>query len=403
MNILSIAIHNGVSKPLTGGQNRYFHLIRELAKHGNHIIVLEPQVFFDPADLAVAKVYTYPNYRVFHRGASFFKDLDIWFVIKLIQILANEQVDLIAIEYPSGALAVKLASLLTKSDAPLIYSSQNVESIFAREVNARVANLSQFERKIIPPYVTVLEKVATRYLVDHITAVSDADKDLFCRKYALNKEKVTVIPSGCDLSDPVGEEAKERLRAKMGFDPDTMIVVFHGSYNHPPNREAIDRITNCIAPMLASDKSILFALYGSDVPTFNRANVRSFGFVKDLHNALSIADIALVPITRGGGTRLKLFDYMNAGLPIITTPKGTEGIRANDKEHLIIVEAIDNEIASAIEHLAQNKQERERLGSNARRLVENEYNWDLIGDKLDDTYRKITANRSTDAQRARDE
>lgn len=390
MNILSIAIHYGLSKPLTGGHNRYLHLVHELTKRGNRVIVLEPQVFFDPADLAIAQVYTYRYFRVFGRGLSFSEDLDIWFVTKLLQILENEQVDLISIEHPSGAIAVKMAALLTRSSAPIIYSTQNVESDFAQEVVSQVAQFSRLERRIIPPYVTALEKVTTRYLVGHIIAVSDADRDLFCSKYGVDKEKVTVIPSGCELSDPLDKEAKKRLRARMGFDPNSLIVAFHGTYNHPPNREAIDRITNRIAPTFELDESIVFALYGSDVPKFNRANVRSFGYVEDLHEALSIADIALAPLARGGGTKLKIFDYMNAGLPIVTTPKGIQGIHANDKEHIILVQDSDREIISALKYLAKNRQERERLGLNARRLLENEYTWDLIGDKLDDTYKMLT-------------
>jgi hypothetical protein len=271
MNILSKAFHNGLSKPFMGGQNRYRNLIQGRAKRGNHIVVLESEALFDPADLAVAQVYTHPNYRVFHRVWGLFKGLDIWFLAKLMQILGNEQVDLIAIEYPSGALAVKLASLLTKSNALIIYNAQNVESNFASEVLSKVAKFSQLERKIIPPYVTVLEKLAVRYLVDHITAVSDVDRDLFCSTYGLDTKKVTVIPSGCELSDPVDEVAKERLRVKMGFHPDSIVVVFHGSYNHPPHREAIDRITSGIAPMLEPDESLVLALYDTDVPKFNGA------------------------------------------------------------------------------------------------------------------------------------
>jgi len=70
-------------------------------------------------------------------------------------------------------------------------------------------------------------------------------------------------------------------------------------------------------------------------PKFERANVRSFGFIKDLHQAISIADIALVPITSGGGTKLKIFDYMNAGLPIITTRKALRD-NVKDKEQVLM-------------------------------------------------------------------
>jgi glycosyltransferase involved in cell wall biosynthesis len=130
-------------------------------------------------------------------------------------------------------------------------------------------------------------------------------------------------------------------------------------------------------------------LYGSDVPKFERANVRSFGYVENLHQAVSIADIALVPLRSGSGTKLKLFDYLNAGLPIITTRKGIEGVRVNDNEHVIIVDDIGKEMVESIKYLVQNRKERERLGLNARRLAEDEYSWGIIGGKVDSTYRMI--------------
>jgi polysaccharide biosynthesis protein PslH len=97
----------------------------------------------------------------------------------------------------------------------------------------------------------------------------------------------------------------------------------------------------------------------------------------------------LVPLRSGSGTKLKLFDYMNAGLPIITTRKGIEGIRASDKEHVVIVDNIDNEMIDSLKYLVHNRKERERLGLNARRLAEDEYSWGVIGDKLDHTYKSL--------------
>jgi len=47
MNILSITISYGLSKTPSGGQNRYFHLIQELERRVNRVIVLEPREFFD--------------------------------------------------------------------------------------------------------------------------------------------------------------------------------------------------------------------------------------------------------------------------------------------------------------------------------------------------------------------
>lgn len=79
---------------------------------------------------------------------------------------------------------------------------------------------------------------------------------------------------------------------------------------------------------------------------------------------------------------------MNAGLPIITTRKGIEGIRAIDNEHVIVVDTL-GQIIEAIRCLADNQSERKRIGLNARRLVEREYEWERIGRQLDQLYREI--------------
>lgn len=394
MDILSIAVHYGLSKPPSGGQNRFTHVVQELRSHGNNVIVLEPDVFFEIGDLERAKIYTYPRYSLFGRSLNLLKDFDIWFFTKLIEIFRSEKIDLIAIDSPYGAFAVRLAARLTRNDAPVVYSSHNVEASFTSEVTPQFAELSYFERRMIPQYVTTIERLATRHLVDHITAVSDADSQLFRSKYGLDEDKITVISSGCQLKAPLDQFEKKRVRAEMGLDPDTVVVVFHGSYSFPPNREAIDTITDSVAPRFENDTSVLFVLYGSEVPKFQRANVRSFGFVVDLHKALSAADIALAPLRSGSGTKLKLFDYMNAGLPILTTRKGIEGIRAIDNEHAIIVDCIGESMINSLRFLLQNRRERERLGLNARRLAEEEYSWTVIGDKLEDTYQRCGTQRA---------
>jgi hypothetical protein len=40
-------------------------------------------------------------------------------------------------------------------------------------------------------------------LADRITAVSDEDKNLFSSKYGRDTEKAVVIPSGCELCNPL--------------------------------------------------------------------------------------------------------------------------------------------------------------------------------------------------------
>jgi len=100
-----------------------------------------------------------------------------------------------------------------------------------------------------------------------------------------------------------------------------------------------------------------------------------------------------VPISAGSGTRLKIFQYMNRGLPIVTTEKGIEGISARDGEHALIVPRIDERFVDKVAYLLENERERARLGANARKLLEEKYTWDAIGAQLLAVYKRVLEGR----------
>ncbi len=104
---------------------------------------------------------------------------------------------------------------------------------------------------------------------------------------------------------------------------------------------------------------------------------------------MQIVDIAIVPICNGGGTRLKILDYMMMSLPIVTTKKGIEGINALNMENALIVEKVEEEFIDSIRYLLENKDFQEKMGKNNRKLVEEKYNIAIIGDKLNELYNKI--------------
>src|SRR5439155_14104083 len=119
----------------------------------------------------------------------------------------------------------------------------------------------------------------------------------------------------------------------LQFSPETKVVLFHGIYSLYPNRRAVELIVNLLAPaFIESNPKVQFLLVGTGMPEFTRANVKSLGFLPDLSLALKAADVAIVPLERGAGVKLKVLDYMGAGLPIVTTAIGIEGIDARNEE-----------------------------------------------------------------------
>lgn len=388
MNILAIPTTVGLSKPQSGGQNRFCNLVKCQAAN-NRIVVIEPDHLYDESDDDVAQVYTYRDIEAFRRKLSIFRDINPDFIRKAARIIRDEEIDLVQITHPSGALAARMLGLLTRRKIKVVYDAHNVESDFIQQTFANHGHYSLIERKLIPAYTNLLERVSCRYLFDHITSVSENDADTFRRRYHLKDGMVSVIPSGCNIRSRMSDEARNAVRKEMRLRPEDIAVFFHGLYTHPPNRQGFNLIQTYIAPHFAdTDPDVSFVVGGTQVPEFEEANVRSLGFITDIQS-IAAADIAIVPLRSGGGTKLKIFDYMSAGLPIVTTKKGIEGIDAENYEHAIIVDDIDEDFIAGIRYLIENKEERKRIGDNARALAEAEYDWRIIGRNLEDLYRTL--------------
>jgi glycosyltransferase involved in cell wall biosynthesis len=390
VNILDITIHVGLSQPKNGAQERYANLARQLTARDNSVIVLEAAEFVDPQDARLATIYSYSDLKFVGRTLRVFRDLAPSFARSVIRILRENAVDLIQISHPSGALTVKLATLLTASGAPLVYAPHNVESELVRETFSNDLRYTRIERFVLPRYIFLLELLVCRFVAQHVIAVSERDRDLIIRQFRLAPTKISVIPSGCSLDRLPTDEEKVRARREQGIGEHARVIVFHGYYPYPPNREAFDIIEQYLAPRLRTvDSKVLFLVGGAGAPTFERENVRSVGFIEDLRRFLATGDIAIVPIVAGSGTRLKIFQYMNRGLPIVTTEKGIEGVAAHNGEHALIVPRVDERFVDKVACLLETESERARLGANARRLLEAQYTWDAIGAQLLRVYKRV--------------
>jgi len=170
-----------------------------------------------------------------------------------------------------------------------------------------------------------------------------------------------------------------------------VVVLFHGAYNYPPNRDAFDLILNYIAPEIAKrDGEIRFVLAGTDAPVFERENVKSLGSVENLAPLLMNSDIAMAPLVSGEGIRTKILEYMGAALPIITTKMGIQAIEeAEDGKHVIILDNIDQSFIDAILDLAHDSKKREVLGRNALELAKAKYSQESIQAKMNELLAKV--------------
>jgi glycosyltransferase involved in cell wall biosynthesis len=389
MRILVTSNHGNTFNPKGGSDIRKHNLVMELCKH-NEMMVLESNRYADdqihvPPNIMINY---YKEYYFFGKPLSYFTDFNPSFISKIIKMIRSEDVDIIQNSFLQGALAIKFVILIMRRKIPLVYDAHDVVGDTVKQIPPSL--LPYPIRYFLLIYLPFLERLVTKYTVDHIITTSNEDKNRLIQKYGITEEKINVIPSGSKIIDSKSLGNRNRIRNDFGVREDEIIVLFHGTYSYYPNKEAFDIIIKYIAPTIRIKfKNVLFLLAGSNAPVFDSGNVKSIGFVNDLKSLLRIADIAIVPILRGSGTRLKILDYMAFSLPIVTTKKGMEGIEMEDGEEANIVENVDEKFINAIENLINNIDERKRIGKNGQKLLMNKYDKEKIGEQLDILYNSI--------------
>jgi glycosyltransferase involved in cell wall biosynthesis len=195
-----------------------------------------------------------------------------------------------------------------------------------------------------------------------------------------------VIPNGCDFEWIRDGGDPERAARECGVSLDAFSCVFLGSYDYAPNRRAASVIDEQIAPEFPD---VQFLLVGRDPPTVSGDNVVTPGYVDDLPGTLGLADVALCPLFSGSGTKLKMLDYFAAGLPVVTTPVGAQGLDVEHERDALIYEDADG-MRRGIERLQSSEELRTRL-SEAGREIGVRHSWETLMQGYEDVFRALEA------------
>jgi glycosyltransferase involved in cell wall biosynthesis len=99
--------------------------------------------------------------------------------------------------------------------------------------------------------------------------------------------------------------------------------------------------------------------------------------VDDIRPYVHAAAIYVVPLRIGGGTRIKIFEAMAMGKPVVSTTIGAEGLPVTDGKNILIADDPVTFAARTVELLKQPGECR-RLGQAARVLVESRYGWGTV-------------------------
>jgi glycosyltransferase involved in cell wall biosynthesis len=190
-------------------------------------------------------------------------------------------------------------------------------------------------------------------------------------RHRLGATNAMVVPNGCEIARP---DVPSAVRGSAE-------IVFVGRLTYPPNVAAAERLALGVLPRLrATHPNASLTLVGSvdaRVEALSDDFITVTGEVDDVGPFLAAAAMTIVALDDGGGTRLKILEAMAAGLPVISTTVGAEGLDVRDGVHLLIADD-DDALAGAARRLLDDPALGERLAIAAARLVAEHYDWRSI-------------------------
>jgi sugar transferase (PEP-CTERM/EpsH1 system associated) len=251
---------------------------------------------------------------------------------------------------------------------PILLFQHNVEAvIFARHAETernplrRVFWRSQWRK------MERFERAACRRFAG-VVAVSERDRAVF---EGFGAQRAFAIPTAVDAD-----------YFRPGTTPtNARELVFTGSMDWLPNEDAIVFFADEILPrIVARVPDVTLAVVGRNPSPRLRRHVegrpaiRITGRVDDIRPHVERAAVYVVPLRIGGGTRIKLYEAMAMGKPIVSTTVGAEGLPVRDGENVVLADTPDA-FAAAVVRLLRDGDGRERLGQAARNFVEAHCSW----------------------------
>ena len=270
-------------------------------------------------------------------------------------------VDLIDLE---DQKARQRAGLLRERPADGLASSIR-QTLAAAQTNKNARDWRTFQRSVADQ-------------VDRVVLCSDAD----VRRSGL--PNAVVVPNTYPRPERSGDHGT------VGEPP---TILLQGSFNYGPNMDAVEWLLGQVAPPLWERvPGAEIRLVGNTVPGVRRWHrppaVTVVGSVPEMEPELARADIAVVPLRIGSGTRLKILESFAHRLPVVSTTLGADGLDVRDGVHLLLADTAED-FAAACQRLLVDTDLRKRLVDAAEDLYLRSYEWSASRDRVQQLVRDV--------------
>jgi glycosyltransferase involved in cell wall biosynthesis len=287
------------------------------------------------------------------------------------QLAAHEPIDLWQCEW-SGYLT----TLRDQPIAKRLLVAHNVDSLIWRRyyevergalrrwyVRQQWRKFAAFERTVF-------------HQAGRVVAVTEDDARLLKRQFGV--EQVDVVDNGIDF----------QWCASARGDRQPNQYLFLGSLDWRPNQDAVRCLLDDIVPRVNQQlPGARLLIVGRNPPSWlirrvrQTAQVDLHADVPDVRPYLAESSAMIVPLRIGGGSRLKILEALAAGLPVISTAIGAEGLKLVAGEHYWQADTVDELVAATINCLCQPASAN-AVAQAGRLVVQLQYDWATLAERL---------------------
>jgi glycosyltransferase involved in cell wall biosynthesis len=287
-----------------------------------------------------------------------------------IQSALSAKPDVVVVDFPHAGVLMP-----DHPDAASVLFTHNVEAeIFERNA----ARAKGFWRLIWADQSRKMTRFEgdTLRRFDTVIAVSQRDADALSKRYGL--DRVAAIDTGVDLEFFAAAEPGDA--ADPGQEGGTL--VFTATMSWAANVEGIHFLLDEVWPTLVEARPRIRAVIIGRNPPASLAdkirqrglNVTLTGFVDDIRPYVAQSHVYVIPLFVGSGTRIKAFEAMAMGRPVVSTTLGVEGLDVVDGETFLRADNAE-EFCTAILRLLDDPPLRQRIAAAARGLMEARFSW----------------------------
>ncbi|OGU61209.1 MAG: hypothetical protein A2V66_12765 [Ignavibacteria bacterium RBG_13_36_8] len=195
---------------------------------------------------------------------------------------------------------------------------------------------------------------------------------------------------------PIGVETK--LLSVKSTQKEKFSIVHIGNLSWYPNCDGLNWFLKEIFPEVVKQQpDTRLYIYSSRIPISLRIsphllkNITQAGYVEDIWNEIKNKSLAVIPLRIGSGIRVKILEMLAAGINILTTTIGKEGLEVESGKQILIADRKE-EFVQTILNFFEEKYDSSEMVNKGKELIREKYTWGRVADEFEMLYKKIARN-----------